>query len=403
MAQISSHNLAISLFWGVTLFFSTNLRGQELEKELLSALSPLVDVTVTINNPVAKIRSPRNGSTEVKLDAQTSTLVFYVFRRSNGSVGDFVIDAKTARFNPLNDSKKQFSIEKSDILQCKLQRKSQMMAPTSTVYVKTAAKDYDLTVYYENQTENNKEYAEPANRLLLLALTDFAAAMRIFNNLSAPALNAFALEHQKRAKQNEATRLAQLAADEDAKMQRLADEERARRNEISVQESQSRATAEQARIREYEAKLSLELAKNATTINLSASARAKTEIALKALRKMKAATEIGVTLPEYSSRLIDGKVEVDEALAVLPGGFLKEELRLALEAFVDVGKAWNQMGKYSFILAQSETGWMLAGRYGLQSDTSLQSPVFFKDYFLSTIWEIAARHVENATRLSSSK
>ncbi len=57
--------------------------------------------------------------------------------------------------------------------------------------------------------------------------------------------------------------------------------------------------------------------------------------AIRLLRRMSSATEMGITFRDYSSRMIDLNADVQELLAQLPEGELKNEIRLSLEAFVD--------------------------------------------------------------------
>ena len=64
--------------------------------------------------------------------------------------------------------------------------------------------------------------------------------------------------------------------------------------------------------------------------------------ALKSLRKLGAATEIGVSAPDYQNRLIDAKADVNEALRNLPDGKLKINIDDAMQAYVDASTFWNE-------------------------------------------------------------
>jgi hypothetical protein len=98
--------------------------------------------------------------------------------------------------------------------------------------------------------------------------------------------------------------------------------------------------------------------------------------ALRSLRKIAGATDIGVTKQEYSSRLIDVKADVDEALSTVPESFLKTEINLALQEFVEAGKKWNDTIKYSNV---DVSGWI--GTY------------------LTPLWQAARIHTDNASLL----
>src|SRR2546422_3944661 len=64
--------------------------------------------------------------------------------------------------------------------------------------------------------------------------------------------------------------------------------------------------------------------------------------ALKALRGLNAATEVGVTYREYGSRLIDTKIAVDDYLRSTPAGAPgRGEIILALLYFVNAQTVWG--------------------------------------------------------------
>ncbi|MDW8466676.1 MAG: hypothetical protein RML35_11070 [Chloroherpetonaceae bacterium] len=65
-------------------------------------------------------------------------------------------------------------------------------------------------------------------------------------------------------------------------------------------------------------------------------------IAMKELRKMQAATEVGITFQAYSTRMIDLKASVDEALRQDISSELKRELQFAVEAYADALDLWNR-------------------------------------------------------------
>lgn len=74
---------------------------------------------------------------------------------------------------------------------------------------------------------------------------------------------------------------------------------------------------------------------------LSSKQRTSAEEAMKALRKLGAATQVGVNYQLYGSLVIDAQAQVNEALAILPDGELKKEMNAAMEAYADAGQIWG--------------------------------------------------------------
>ncbi len=98
------------------------------------------------------------------------------------------------------------------------------------------------------------------------------------------------------------------------------------------------------------------------------------EGALKSLRKLAAATEVGINFQEYGRRVIDVKTEVEEFLPKISESYLKNEIQLAMKDYVDAANYWNDhiknnMSKYSSV-----------------------------DLLLSLYWKGARKHIENATK-----
>ena len=133
--------------------------------------------------------------------------------------------------------------------------------------------------------------------------------------------------------------------------------------------------------------------KNSRPVKLNPQEIAAVSDALKALRKMAGATEIGISFQEYGSRVIDAKADVEEALRQLPEGELKTEIALAMDAYADASKAWNQMIRYDFMLVEFEPGSSLQKKYDIPIDASLGSKVMPRKVVLSTIWGAAKSHI----------
>lgn len=65
--------------------------------------------------------------------------------------------------------------------------------------------------------------------------------------------------------------------------------------------------------------------------------------ALRVLKRMNSALDVGVSYIQYRQLLVEVKGQVDEALASIPAGELKNEITLSMEAYADAGRAWNTM------------------------------------------------------------
>lgn len=66
------------------------------------------------------------------------------------------------------------------------------------------------------------------------------------------------------------------------------------------------------------------------------------EEAIKSLRKIAAATEVGVNYEKYGNMLIETKAVVNEANEILPEGELKKEIVAAMDSYQKALDVWNQ-------------------------------------------------------------
>lgn len=127
--------------------------------------------------------------------------------------------------------------------------------------------------------------------------------------------------------------------------------------------------------------------------------RAAAEAALKTLRRMGSATEVGLTLSEYNTRLIDLKADVDEQISLIPEGELKTEIQLAVEAYVDAQNAWKEMGRHDTLFPDLEPGRSLMAKYSIPVDSSIGMRLLPGNSVRSIIWRAARAHVDKATQL----
>lgn len=381
----------ISLFVQTTKCQSSLNGGATTSEKLtsgeLSALHGLTDCVLIDGEIVLRILDRKGGAAEVRLQERDGekALVFTVMRFTL-QFGKLYVSKTHVAFDANEKSGKNFSIESGKLSEVKSQTKFLLLGmPNLALRGEGLKAAVTLPFYQSNPFQvEDKNALTAAVSFLARSIQNFDSALAEFNNLTAKTRELIEKER------------------EESRMARIAAEERNKQAKVSLQERIAAAKAEEAIRSEYESKLQKAL-QDGQGQPLTQAIKSKVDIALKALRKMKASTDVGVTMSEYSSRLIDTKVDVDEAVEALPSGFLREELKLALQAFIDVGKAWQEMGKYNFLILMDDMSWVLIGRYGLRPVTRTSS----EDSFLprtdiqSTIWDIASKHLQNATVLSS--
>lgn len=135
---------------------------------------------------------------------------------------------------------------------------------------------------------------------------------------------------------------------------------------------------------------------------LSPKVRAAAEASLKTLRRMGSAVEVGLTLSEYNSRLIDLKADVDEQLSSIPQGELRTEIQLAVEGYVDAQNAWKEMGRHDTLFPTLEPGRSLMTKYSIPIDRSIGMDLLPGNSVRSIIWRTAKSHADKAAQILNS-
>jgi hypothetical protein len=127
--------------------------------------------------------------------------------------------------------------------------------------------------------------------------------------------------------------------------------------------------------------------------SLSPQSAAAANDALKALRKVDSATQVGVSYIQYGSLLIETQAQVNEALRILPDGELKRELRAAMEAYADVRPLWERIinGQDLIWTNYAETK-IAIQKYRLNPNQSINSA-------MQQVWSIGRNHIDRASRL----
>jgi hypothetical protein len=130
-------------------------------------------------------------------------------------------------------------------------------------------------------------------------------------------------------------------------------------------------------------------------------------LAMKELHKMRSATEVGISFQEYSSRLIDLKASVDEALRQISDPDLKRELRFAIEAYADGLDLWNRQLHTRYPLKQSgdllrEEAKDICEKYGIKdfSTSTSGAEIINSQKALNFIWAFARAAIEKAEKLT---
>jgi len=95
----------------------------------------------------------------------------------------------------------------------------------------------------------------------------------------------------------------------------------------------------------------------------SSSQRESIKKALAAVRKMEAATKVGVTHSAYSNRLIDAQAEVDECLRSIPDCKVKEEIQMAMKQYVAANTIWQTTAEMDQLTKGNLTNEVLTSRW----------------------------------------
>lgn len=128
--------------------------------------------------------------------------------------------------------------------------------------------------------------------------------------------------------------------------------------------------------------------------------------ALSALRKLQAATEVGVSYAQYHSLLIEAQTQVNNAETALSDGPLKTDLRLAMDSYIDAGTVWQEKMKdpnYFYLRSDTEPGKSLMKKYTLATVKMENGLGANADKALHAIWFHANLRLEKLKDLLPSK
>lgn len=121
--------------------------------------------------------------------------------------------------------------------------------------------------------------------------------------------------------------------------------------------------------------------------------------ALKSLRKLTAATDVGVNFQDYSRRVIDVKAEVENLLPGIADEYVKNEIKSAMDAYADASSAWNFAVKNrGYLFIEFEPALTLQPKYNLATEQLGRMTLISNQTALSKIWATAKNHIENAQK-----
>ena len=102
---------------------------------------------------------------------------------------------------------------------------------------------------------------------------------------------------------------------------------------------------------------------------LSSKQKVAAQDAIAALKKIEAATQVGVNYQQYGMLLIEAKDKVNNANAALPASELKRELNAAIDAYADAGQVWSAKISDRNLKPDTEPGATLIRKYNLKTNS----------------------------------
>src|SRR5687767_4805253 len=92
--------------------------------------------------------------------------------------------------------------------------------------------------------------------------------------------------------------------------------------------------------------------------------------ALESLRKVQAATQVGVNYEHYNALVIEAKSQINSASRALPDGSLKSELNSAIDTYADGVTVWQMQVNREPLEVSREPGKSLLTKYSVQVDST---------------------------------
>lgn len=122
--------------------------------------------------------------------------------------------------------------------------------------------------------------------------------------------------------------------------------------------------------------------------------------ALKSLRRLAAAESIAPDYDEYGRLLLTAKGEIDDYIADIRPGEVRDELRRALEAYIDLRVAWSTTrGMLAMPVIGYEPQRTLIVKYGIPINRRGDMPLMDFHGAVTAIFRVARQHSERAAAL----
>ncbi len=119
--------------------------------------------------------------------------------------------------------------------------------------------------------------------------------------------------------------------------------------------------------------------------------------AIKALRRIASATDVGISYVNYSPLLAEVKTEVEDALQGIPNGSLKDAARSSLNEFEYAGLVWQATWRTDFVEGQLKE--VAVSKYGIKKRGLLK--VVWRNDFIMAIWRQGKNYFEVANAIDS--
>jgi len=135
-----------------------------------------------------------------------------------------------------------------------------------------------------------------------------------------------------------------------------------------------------------------------------------------ALKKINAATKVGVNVQIYNQLTIDAKVKVDDALDVLPQGELKDAIANSMDAYADALDVFGVKLKGEDLFDNEDLGKIIIPKYSIPTSAMFRTTrtaegkwniygermpwrAATPDEALPIIWSVANSHLERVVSL----
>jgi hypothetical protein len=149
----------------------------------------------------------------------------------------------------------------------------------------------------------------------------------------------------------------------------------------------------------WEAKIRQRKNSTSNVLQVSRADQLDARSTLKVLWKVDAATEVGIDKVAYTSLLIEAKSQANETLAELKNEEMRNEIILALEAYMDAQRAWNlNQETNDYVNTDIPEVQELMRKYSIKPDEADRTRIR-REIILRTIWLAARKHLDQASAL----